>query len=337
MAIFSLPENYPLKLSWRGKKFETTINPPSLDISLFGLNLKKEIKTHLGLDLSGGTQLVLEADMKDVPEGDRGNALESSKEIIERRVNFFGVSEPVVQTSIQGSLYRVIVELPGISNVDAAVALIGQTARLEFREWIEEKKSTDSAYLIPTIDTTKATGLTGKDLKSARLSYSTETGEPEVALEFTGDGAKKFADLTGKLIGKELPVFLDEFPLTWPTVSVAISDGRAVITGSFTRDGAKTLALQLNAGALPVPVTVIQKHTVGTTLGKISVEQSIGAGVFGLTLVALYMIIMYGRLGIIATMALVVYGLTSFVIFRLIPITLTLPGITNFAFDWNGC
>lgn len=282
---------------------------------------KKEFTTKFGLDLSGGTQLVLDAAMKDIPSADRASALESAKQVIERRVNFFGVTEPVVQTATSQNSYRIIVELPGISDVNQAIALIGQTAQLEFREVVDPAASQSA---------TLATGVTGKDLKRAQVTFDTTSGKPQVAIEFNSEGAKKFAEITKRLVGKPLAIFLDGLPITSPVVKQEITDGSAVINGQFTPEEAKALALQLNAGALPVPVTVVQKETVGATLGASSVAKSITAGVVGLTIVALFMVAQYGVLGLFADMALIVYGLLTFAIFRWIPITLTLPGIAGF-------
>lgn len=292
--------------------------------------LHKRFQTHLGLDLSGGTHLALEADMKDITQAERGNALESAKQVIERRVNLFGVSEPIVQSATSGDSYRIIVELPGITDVDRAIELLGQTAKLEFREFTDEKDATPGAFVIPQVTNTKSTGLDGRDLKRAFVEFSTQTGEPEVSLEFNAEGGRKFAEITRRLIGKPLPIFLDNFPITWPKVNTEITDGRAVITGSFDQETAKTLALELNAGALPVPVWVVEKRVIGATLGAQSVSRSITAGLIGLTIVAVFMIAKYGWLGFMADMALVLYGLLNFAIYRGIPITLTLPGIAGF-------
>ncbi len=330
LIAFDLPENYRLKFTVGNFKVDRVINPLSIHIQLFGLRIDKEIKTHLGLDLSGGTHLVLEADMKGIKSEDRQDALESAKQVIDRRVNMFGVSEPVVQAAVSKDSYRIVVELPGISDVNKAVDLIGQTALLDFREFLDTKESTDAAFFIPTLMTTRATGLTGKDLKRALVQFSTQTGEPEVALEFSAEGGKKFSDITKKLIGKPLAIFLDEFPVTWPKVNTEISDGKAVITGSFTQEDAKSLALQLNAGALPVPVSVVEKRTIGATLGRQSVVESIQAGMIGLAIVAVFMVAKYGWLGLYADIALVLYGLLNFAIYRWIPITLTLPGVAGF-------
>ncbi len=325
-AIIDLPENYRVKFTAFGRTVDRVINPPTL--TMLGMN--RPLKTALGLDLAGGSHVVLEADMKDIRQSDRATALESAKEVIERRVNFFGVSEPVVQTAVGEKSYRIIVELPGVSDVDQAISLIGQTARLDFREFTAGSEASPGAFLIPTLENTESVGITGKDLAHAALSFSTQTGEPEVALEFTGEGGKKFGDVTSRLIGKQLAIFLDSLPLTAPTVQTPITDGRAVITGSFTSDTAKTLALQLNAGALPVPVSVVEQRTVEATLGAESVRRSVMAGTVGLGIVAVFMALQYGRLGLIADAALILYGLFAFAVFRLFSITLTLPGVAGF-------
>ncbi|MBI2404956.1 protein translocase subunit SecD [Candidatus Gottesmanbacteria bacterium] len=322
LIIIDLPQQYRMKFAIGPLRVDRVINPPVL----FG----RPLVTHLGLDLSGGTHITLAADMKDIAPEDRSSALESVREVIERRVNFFGISEPIVQTSRSRDNYRVIVELPGITNVDQAVAAIGQTARLEFREISDPQALEATTGAVISLANTKPVGITGKDLKRASLSFSNQTGEAEVALEFTSDGAKKFADVTAKLVGKPLAIFLDDFPISAPVVNAQIPDGNAVITGNFTTDTAKILALQLNAGALPVPVTVIEKRTIGATLGQESVAKSIRAGAIGLAIVAIFMVAKYGRLGLLADLALVLYGLISFALVRLIPIALTLPGIAGF-------
>ncbi len=330
LIVVDLPEQYHLQATVGPVRFSRIINPPVIDIRLLGLRVQKTIRTHLGLDLSGGTSVTLAIDMKDIAPQDKQSAVEAAKQIIERRVNFFGVSEPIVQTARVGDLYRIIVELPGITNVDEAVATIGKTARLDFRELTDPKilEATESA--IVTLANTKTVGISGSDLTRASVSFSSQTGEAEVALEFSAAGAKKFADVTRRLTGKPLAIFLDDFSVSAPVVSGEIPDGRAVITGNFNSDTAKTLAVQLNAGALPVPVSVIEKHVVGATLGQESVTRSIRAGAIGLAIVALFMIAKYGRLGMLADMALILYGLISFAFVRLIPITLTLPGIAGF-------
>jgi len=330
LVAFDLPENYHLKTTVGPFSIDRIVNPLSIHIRVLNFDIRKDLKTRLGLDLSGGTHLVLDADMKDVATGDRIGALDSVAKVIERRVNLFGVSEPIVQTARTADSYRIIVELPGVTDVNAAVSLIGQTAKLEFREFKDYKDSTESAFIIPTLDSTIATGLTGKELKRAQVQFSTQTGEPEVSLEFSNDGATQFAQITRRLVGKPLAIFLDELPITWPRVNTEIADGRAVITGSFSQENAKTLALQLNAGALPVAVKVVEKRTVGATLGQESVRQSLQAGFIGLAIVAVFMIAKYGWLGCLAVSALFLYGLLNFALYRWIPVTLTLPGVAGF-------
>jgi preprotein translocase subunit SecD len=330
VLLIDLPENYHLKFSLFKFQVDQIINPISIDINIFGFKIKKDFKTRLGLDLAGGTHIALDADMKGIPSSDRLSALESAKQVIERRVNFFGVSEPVVQSAYSSTYYRIIVELPGITKTEEAVALIGQTAQLEMREFIDLQAATGAAYVIPSLENTKPVGITGKDLKRAVLTYSSQNGQPEVAIEFTGEGAKKFAEVTTRLLGKQLPIFLDNFPLTWPRVSTPITEGSGVISGSFTLEQAKNLALQLSAGALPVPVKVVEKRTVGATLGQNSIISSLRAGVVGLGVVGLFMIFKYGWLGIMADFALILYGLITFAIFRWLGVTLTLPGVAGF-------
>ena len=330
VAIIDMPEKFTVSIPWQGKKIQKEINPPSLNIQIGSLKIQKTFVTHLGLDLAGGIHVALEADMKNIPVERRMDALESAKQVIERRVNFFGVSEPVVQHVKSAETYRVIVELPGVTDVEQALSLIGQTAKLEFRELTDDPTSTQAAFFLPTQKNTQSVDLTGKDLKKATISFNSNNGEPEVGIEFTPDGGKKFAEITKRLIGKPLAIFLDDTPLMWPTVKTEITDGNGVISGGFTFDEAKRLTLQLNAGALPVPVTVVEKRIVGATLGADSVSKSMRAGFIGLGIVALFMILKYGWLGFFADLALFIYGLITLALYRIIPITLTLPGIAGF-------
>lgn len=330
LVAIDLPENFRIQQSVFGKKIDVTINPPEININASNIRIRKQFKTHLGLDLSGGTHIVLNADMTGIPPDQRNDALESSRQVIDRRVNFFGVAEPVVQTAKSGDRYRVIVELPGVTDVESAVAIIGQTARLEFREFTDPAAATGAAFVFPSLINTRSVDITGKDLEKAKLDFGSDTGAPQVALEFTADGTAKFASATARLVNKHLAIFLDDQPLTWPRVNTAINDGSAVITGGFTVEQAKNLSLQLAAGALPVPVKVVEKRTIGASLGEASVTKSVRAGFIGLAVVAIFMIAQYGRLGMLADLALVVYGLATFALFRLIPVTLTLPGIAGF-------
>lgn len=519
----------------------------------------KEIDFRLGLDLLGGAHLVYEADMAEIPEADRNSALEGARDVIERRVNVFGVSEPLVQTSRSGENYRLIVELAGIDDVNEAIKMIGETPLLEFRKpggearelaeeekrflaefnqkaeekaeealgkilsggdfkaiaaeysqdpaakepggelgWITEKNypeiieqikdleigqasteltktdkgyaifklndkrvktnpfdankketevkashilicyseselceletSRDEAYqkikelkaeatpknfidlakkhstepgaavtggslgwfgrgamvkpfeetvfdnqatgeisyivetkfgfhliykedqrdileynasqiAIPTISAADLVGaqanwenteLTGKYLKRATVSFNPNDNSPEVSLEFDKEGADLFARITEENIGRQIAVFLDGLVISAPSVNEKISGGRAVITGSFNIKEAKLLAQRLNAGALPVPINLANQKTVGATLGQESVEASLQAGIIGLVLVAIFMILYYRLPGILAVVSLLIYGILVLAIFKIWPVTLTLSGLAGF-------
>ncbi|GMR19294.1 MAG: protein translocase subunit SecD [Patescibacteria group bacterium] len=289
--------------------------PAKMDLNLLGKQFSRDLSLRKGLDLQGGLQLVLGADMSGISEEDRDQALESVRAVIERRVDFLGVAEPVVQTSRLGDSYRVVVELPGVTVPEEALALIGQTAQLDFREG-------------ENLD--KKTGLTGKDLSRAAVDFDQSSSAPQIALTFSAEGEKKFAEITGRNVGKPLAIFLDEALLTAPVVQQKITGGNAVITGSFTLDEARQIVTQLNAGALPAPISVLERRQIGPTLGQEALDKSVAAGIVGLALVIFFMIGNYGRLGILATIALTIYGILTLALYKLIPVTLTLSGIAGF-------
>ncbi|PIS40959.1 MAG: protein translocase subunit SecD [Candidatus Kerfeldbacteria bacterium CG08_land_8_20_14_0_20_43_14] len=410
----------------------------------------KQFDLRLGLDLQGGSSLVYKADTSKIASGDQAAALESARNVIETRVNAFGVSEPVVQTSQVGSSWRIIVELAGIKDINQAIKMIGDTPILEFKEvadsqpQTEEQKKAQAAadagvkteaekvlkealaknadfsalanqysqdpsntgtdgqkkggdlgfakkgtfvaefekvlfdelkdgqvypklvktqfgyHIIKRIETKtvqeegkdvvevrgahilfavsteqnqvnfKTTGLSGKQLKRAGVAFNQSTGEPEVTLSFDSEGTKLFAEITKRNIGKNVAIFLDGQIISNPTVNQEITGGEAVITGNFTLKEAKDLAKRLNAGALPVPVSLISQQTVGATLGNDSVARSIFAGLLGVIVVSLFMIIFYRLPGLLATIALLLYTLIVIAIFKLWPVTLTLAGIAGF-------
>ncbi len=322
-----LPENFPIRFRIGTRKVSYTVNPLSVNTSIFGTKIQKQFITKLGLDLKGGSNLVFEADTSKVQPADLQDALNSSKDIIEKRVNFFGVSEPVVQTIKTGNNYRISVDLPGITNVADAINLIGQTAQLSFKEESSANVSTPAAVLQ---NLTKDTGLTGKGVKKANVTFDSQSGKPEVALSFNSNGAKQFADITTRNVGKPVGIFIDNMLISAPVVQQPITDGNAVITGNFTTDEAKQLAVAINSGALPLPIRLVEQHNIGPTLGASEVRKSVYAGAVGLLMVLLFMVIYYRALGIIAAMALIIYGLISFAIFRAIPVVLTLPGVAGF-------
>ena len=204
---FSLPEGYPLKINLGKFQIDQVLNPLAIDLNIGSLKIQKKPKTVLGLDLAGGARIVYEADVENIPSEDRKTALDAARNVIERRVNLFGVAEPVVQTSKVGSSERIIVELPGVTDVEAAKTLIGKTAQLDFREF-ESEDATASAGFFPTTEMTKETGLTGKDLKKAGVTFNQNSGQPEVALEFTAEGAKLFEQITERNAQK--PLALDK-------------------------------------------------------------------------------------------------------------------------------
>jgi len=317
--IIDAPKNYPINFAIFGQDISFKISSPGISLG----NFERSLNIKQGLDLQGGTEVTLEADMSNLAEEDRLDALDSAKEIITRRVDLYGVAEPSVKTVISQDSYRILVALPGVEDPAEALELIGQTASLDFRELPE---ATDSA----TYADFKITELTGKDLQKATVGFSTQNGSPEINLQFTPEGGKKFADITARNINKPLAIFLDEFPLTTPIVQQQISDGQAVISGEYTVDEAKNLVITLNAGALPVPIEIIRQQNIAPTLGAQSVASSIQAGAVGLLLVALFMILNYGWLGFIAVIGLIIYGLLTLAIYKLIPITITLPGLAGF-------
>ena len=288
------------------------------EVKVFNRSFPYDFTLRRGLDLQGGLQLVLEADMAAVPEAERSQALESARSVVERRVDFLGVAEPTVQTSRLGDSYRILIELPGLTNTEEALALLGSTAQLDFRE----------AKLQP--DNFTPTGLTGKDLAKAELQFDSTTGNPQIGLTFTAEGARKFEEITGRNIGQPLAIFLDEAILSAPTVQEKISGVNAVITGTFSLAEARLFVAQLNAGALPTPISVLERRQIGPTLGAQELQKSVVAGLIGLALVVFFMLGNYGRLGILATVALSIYGILTLAIYKLVPVTLTLSGIAGF-------
>lgn len=314
LALFiSLPN----KFSFLGRE----INRPNLDFRVGRFEIKKSFDLKLGLDLAGGSHLVFEVDTSGVSQDKVKDGLASLKEVVERRVNLFGISEPVVQTSSFGGKERIIVELPGIQNTQEASELIGKTAQLVFSEIPQE--ASPSGNLIPT-------NLTGADLERASLDFDQTTGKPTVALKFTQEGAKKFEEITGRNIGRVVAILLDNEIISAPVVQEKISGGNAQISGDFSIDEAKKLVIQLNAGALPLPIKLVEERTVQATLGAESISQSVKAGLVGLAMVLLFMVLSYGRLGLVSALGLIIFGVYTLALYKLIPVVLTLPGIAGF-------
>ncbi len=317
-----------------------------------------------GLDLKGGVNLIYQADLSAVTEGEKSGAMAGLRDVIERRVNLFGVTEPVVQ--IQGQ-DRLVVELPGITNVQEAINMIGETPYLEFLEQRSEaqtqqildklkevqeaqNKSEDISkitdwQLVLQHPYFKPTELTGKYLSRANVVFDQTTYRPQIELIFNSEGEKLFEQITERNIQKPLAIFLDgasivdtsldgkidEQDLYAPVVQDKITGGRAVITGDMSTQRANEIARRLNSGALPVKIgDPISQKTVGPTLGTVSLEKSFWAGLYGLLAVVLFMLLFYRLPGFLASLALVVYVLIVLFLFKFVPVTLSLAGIGGF-------
>ena len=287
-----------------------------------------------GLDIVGGTHLVYKADITTTGGQTIDDAMSGVRDVIERRVNLFGVSEPLVQIEGQDHL---IVELAGIQDINEAIKLIGQTPFLEFRE---EKTASEQAEImekykdnpiLAEIERFKPTDLTGKYLKRSQVVFDPNTGRPEVMLQLNSEGQKLFQQITKRNIGKQLAIFLDGLPISAPVVNEEINSDSAIISGAtFTVQSAKDLVNRLNAGALPVPISLVSQQTIGPSLGAQSLAKSLKAGLVGFLLVAVYMILFYRLPGLTAVLALCVYVIAVLTIYKLLPVTLTLAGIAGF-------
>lgn len=336
-AVFIIPRSFSFKVfKWQVNIAATEDKTAPLfkkDGNNFNISLLN--RYHFGLDLQGGTHLIYEAELGSIESDKQGEAMEGARDVIERRINIFGVAEPLVQ--IEGKT-RLVIDLAGVKNIDQAIKMIGETPSLEFREEMTREQYA-AAYKEQTKQDLPAevqgpffvipTGLTGKDLSKGEMDFDPTTGQPIVKLQFNEAGKKIFADLTAKNVGKRIAILLDGATITAPTVEEPITDGNAVISGKFTREEAKTLAQRLNAGALPVPIKLISQQTIGATLGQDSLVKSLKAGSYGFILIALFMILYYRLPGFIASVALIAYIILVLALFNLIGITLTLAGIAG--------
>jgi preprotein translocase subunit SecD len=292
----------------------------------------------LGLDLSGGTQLVYRAETGALPASEIADSMEALRETIERRVNLFGVGEPIVQTEKGGALAgaseeRLIVELPGITDTQRAIALIGETPVLEFR-LLKLGAEVPEVLTAETINAAfEPAAVTGKDLTSAQLQFQQQPGmtnQAVVVLQFNAEGTRLFAGLTADNIGRFFGIFLDGSPISVPVIQDSIPNGTAVISGNFTPEGAKELARNLNYGALPVAIDLISTQTVSGTLGAEAVRDGVMAGLIGVIAVAIYMLLWYRLPGLLSAFALLLYIVVNLALFQLIPVTLTAAGIAAF-------
>lgn len=294
----------------------------------------------LGLDLSGGSHLVYKADVSKIKNTEIKDAMNALRDVIERRVNTFGVGEPVVTVEnggfSNGQEERLIIDLPNVTDVSKAVAMIGQTPLLEFKT--EAPVGAPKSLVVDkdgkaTIDINSnyvGTELTGRYLSKAILEFNQNTGEPIVSLQFDDTGSKLFEDITRANVGKSVAIFLDGQPISTPVVREAISGGRAQISGNFTPTEAKTLVGRLNSGALPVPITHISTETIGASLGAKALNAGVKAGLIGFLVIALFLIFWYRLPGVVAVISLSIYVAFMLFLFKLIPVTLTAAGIAGF-------
>ncbi len=325
----ALPAEINLNFEIARQKIEHTIYLPQFKFNLFGKEIKTDYQLRKGLDIQGGVQVVLQADMSQIAPENKPDAIKSAREIIAKRVDMYGINEPKIQTAQVGEDYRLIIELPGITDQAQALQLVGQTAQLEFKLQEENLDPEATQSAVAFFSNFKAVGLTGQDLQKASLQFDQQTGEPVVGLQFNETGKDKFAQITQDHQGRVLAIFIDNFPIAMPVINTPILDGQAVMTGSFTVEEAEQLAIQLNAGALPVPIEVIEQKTIGASLGEASVQKSVKAGLIGLGLVIIFMSLYYGWQGVLASCVLLIYASLTIALYKIMGVTLTLPGIAG--------
>ncbi len=293
-----------------------------------------------GLDLVGGIELVYKADTSNI--SDVKGAMESLKNVVERRIaesnlsGALGTLEPVIQTESSGVLSgnkdeRLIVELPGVTDLKQAEDLIGKTPILEFRllkPGTDPQKISDGS--VSTDEIFLSASLTGQYLDKARLEFNQTTGASLIGLTFNSEGKDIFARITRDHKGEILGIVLDGVRLSWPVIQDVITDGKAQITGSFSPDEAKTLVRNLNYGALPVPISLLNSQTIGASLGEEALNSGVRAGLYGFLALVIFLILWYRLPGLVASVALVSYVILSLVVFKLIPVTLTAAGLAGF-------
>ncbi|MDI6734028.1 MAG: protein translocase subunit SecD [Patescibacteria group bacterium] len=283
----------------------------------------------LGLDLAGGTYLIYDIDLNQIASTDRDYVVKGLRDIIEKRVNLFGVSEPKVYTQTTGETNRLVVELAGIKDVNQAIEEIGETPFLDFRE-VETSEEVGKDNTTSTALKFTPTNLNGRYITRAQVSFDSVTRTPEVQLEFNSEGAKIFEQLTEKNVGKPLAIFLDNELIEMPTVREKIAGGKAQITGKYTIDQARAMVERFNAGALPAPIKLINQQTIGAEFGKDALSKAIFAGAIGTLTVMVFMIVYYHLFGIFASVALLMYIALTLAIFKITPVTITLAGVAGF-------
>lgn len=353
-----------------GKEGERTIRAfRAVAVILFGvllgyfvytttMNTESRYPFKFGLDLAGGSQLVYVADVSSVREAEISDLMNVLREVIERRINVFGVSEPNVQVETSSFVsgdtpeQRLIVELPGVTDIDEAIKQIGQTPSLEFKlvdqaaltaaEAARNLSASNTNAQIGSVkvngeevgDPYKDTGLTGRYLKRAELVFGQAnqgglSNEPIVSIEFNEEGALLFEEITRGNVGEQLAIFLDGTLMSSPRINEGIAGGKAVISGNFTPEEARDLVRNLNFGALPVPITLDSTQTIGSTLGEEALHAGVYAGVLGFIILSIFMILWYRLPGLVAVVALIMYVIMMLALFKLIPVVLTAAGIAG--------
>lgn len=313
---------------WLALPGTTSISVPSV--------AERSTDYRLGLDLQGGLQVLLEADVPEGTEVDE-ERMRVARNIIQRRVDALGVTEPNIQLAGED---RIIVELPGLTDPDQAIETFGETGLLEFIDagppgqapQEGERVVTDFNQREPVTGTQQVyhTVFTGADLSRADVAFDPQTNQPQIAFEFQSDAAGELAEFTQNNVGQVMAIVLDKRVISAPVIQDAIVDGRGVIRGQFTIEEAQSLVVQLQYGALPVPLEIVQVRNIGASLGEDSVDRSVTAGLIGVVSVAVFMLLYYRLPGVLATVALAIYGAITLSLFKLIPVTLTLAGIAGF-------
>ncbi|HEU5287808.1 MAG TPA: protein translocase subunit SecD [Candidatus Limnocylindria bacterium] len=301
-------------------QFSFPFNCPGICLKIGGFQVNQEIKTHLGLDLQGGTQLILRMQLEKLPPGvttPQSELQTQAIRVIDRRINSLGVSEPVIQGLGDD---KVLVQLPGVDDLQQANDIVTRQAFLEIKVPDKDKPGSFKSLEPP---------FTGANLKPTFVTFQNGT-KPVVNFEFGSPDDQRWVQLSKDYFDQPVQITLDTKEISAPTIRAIFTDGRGIIEGNFTTQSAKELSLLLNSGALPVPLEVIQSSRVEPTLGQESVQRSLVAGAIGLLLVAFFMIAYYRLPGAIAVIALLYYTALTYALFRLVPVTLTLAGVAGF-------
>lgn len=334
---------------WKIRIIALAILLSSLGVGYFSysseMNEESRFPFKLGLDLAGGTHLVYKADISELQAMDVAISMDTLRDIIERRTNLFGVSEPLVQIE-KSSIFasgekeqRLIVELPGITDISEAVRIIGETPLLEFKlvnENAEPLADNEKLTQEKFDEMFTPTELTGRYLERSALEFGTGgtsghlQNEPIVRLDFTKDGGDLFAKITRENIGRTLAIFLDGDLKSAPVINEEIEGGSAIVSGRFTPQEARDLVRNLNLGALPVPIELISTQTIGAFLGKDALDKGVQAGILGFIAVAIFMLVWYRLPGFVAIVSLAIYIIIMLTLFKLIPVTLTAAGLAGF-------